>query len=166
MTREYVDNCRTRITTYTMTKIIEYEDETDAKFREEMLDILRVATFKHILLPEFEYSRNGSEVTIVTEYIKGWYCAEPLKLYDEIVLREEDYTFTDPHPSNFITCCRTFETYAIDLDSYTKKWPFQKMHDMFIRKWSQKLKAHSWMIEQIQQLKSSQTDSAREVDHP
>ena len=119
MTREYVDNMRTRITTYTITKVIEFENEDVAEHRERMLDILRVATFKHILIPEFEYSRNGSELTIVTEYIKGWYCVDKQLIWEDVVRRESEYTFDDPHPSNFITCKRELKTYAVDLDSFT-----------------------------------------------
>ena len=84
-----------------------------------MLDRLRVATFKHILLPEFEYSRDGSELTIVTEYIKGWYCNQPELIWEDVVKRESEYTFDDPQPSNFITCKREYRTYAVDLDSFT-----------------------------------------------
>ena len=119
MTREYVDDSRTRITTYTLTKVLELEHEDAAILREEMLDRLRVATFKHILIPEFEYSRDGSELTIVTEYIKGWYCKEPELIWEDVVKRESEYTFDDLQPSNFITCKRELKTYAIDLDSFT-----------------------------------------------
>lgn len=113
---------------------------------------MRNARFEWLKIPQFEYTIDGSSLTINTDYIKGWYCAEPLKLYNEIVLREESYTFTDPHPSNFITCSRTFETYAIDLDSYSEKRPFQEMHDRFIQKWLPKLRAHEWMVQQIREL--------------
>ena len=119
MTREYVDNMGTRITTYTLTKVLEFENEDAAEYRERMLDILRVATFKHILIPEFEYSRNGSELTIVTEYIKGWYCVDKQLIWEDVVRRESEYTFDDPHSSNFITCKRELKTYAVDLDSFT-----------------------------------------------
>ena len=165
MTREYVrDNLR--ILTYQLCKTTTYETEEYARNCAARLERLRTAEFNWLKIPQFEYTVDELSLTINTDYIKGWYCAEPLKLYDEIVLRKDNYTFTDPHPSNFITCSRTFETFAIDLDSYTKKWPFQDMHDRFIQKWSPKLRAHSSMIEQIQQLKSSRTDFAREVDHP
>ena len=162
MTREYVrDNLR--ILTYQLCKTTTYETEEYARNCAARLERLRTAEFNWLKIPQFEYTLDELSLTINTDYIKGWYCAEPLKLYDEIVLREGD-TFIDPHPSNFITCSRTFETFAIDLDSYTTK-P-DDMHDRFVRKWLPKLEAHSSMIEQIQQLKSSQTDSAREVDHP
>ena len=165
MTREYVrDNLR--ILSYQLCKTTTYETEEYCYNVARGLDRLKSARFEWLRVPQFEYTIDGLSLTINTDYIKGWYCAEPLKLYNEIVLREEDYTFTDPHPSNFITCSRTFETYAIDLDSYTAIRPFEEMHDRFIRKWLPKLQAHSWMIEQIQQLKSSRTDSARGVDHP
>ena len=165
MTREYVrDNLR--ILSYQLCKTTTYKTEEYCYNTAKRLDRLRNARFEWLKIPQFEYTIDGSSLTINTDYIKGWYCAEPLKLYDEIVLRKDNYTFNDPHPSNFITCSRTFETYAIDLDSYTAIRPFEEMHNRFIEKWLPKLQAHQWMIEQIQQLKSSQTDFARGVDHP
>jgi len=137
MTREYVDNMRTRITTYTLTKVIEYQNEDVAKWQEKMLDMLRVATFKHILIPEFEYSRDGSELTIVTDYIKGWYCVDKQLIWEDVVKREGEYTFNDPHPSNFITCKRELKTYAVDLDSYCHLPDFGERVAMFKGIWGE-----------------------------
>ena len=151
MTREYVrDNLR--ILSYQLCKTTTYKTEEYCYHTAKRLDRLRNARFEWLKVPQFEYTIDGSSLTINTDYIKGWYCAEPLKLYNDIVLRKESYTFNDPHPSNFITCSRTFETYAIDLDSYSEKRPFQEMHDRFIRKWLPKLEAHEWMIQQIKEL--------------
>lgn len=147
MTREYVLN--ERICSYQLYKTTTYETEEYAYNAVKRLDLLRDARFEWLKIPRFEYTIDGCSVTINTDYIKGWYCTEPLKLYDEIVLREGD-TFTDPHPSNFITCSRTLETYAIDLDSYTTK-P-DDMHDVFMRKWKNKVQSHEAMIQQLGEL--------------
>ena len=150
MTREYVLD--KRICSYQLCKTMTYISEEYAYNTTKRLDRLRNARFEWLKIPRFEYTVDGCSITVNTDYIKGWYCAEPLKLYDEIVLREEDYTFIDPHPSNFITCSRTKETYAIDLDSYTMKRPFREMHDRFMKKWNGKIRAHQWMIQQIEEL--------------
>ena len=114
MTREYASKIRDRQTTTYM-----YEEYAYRVV--DRLEKLRRARFDWIRIPQFEYRIEGCTISLTSDFIKGWYCTEPLKLYDEIVLREDDYTFSDPHPSNFITCSRTQETFAVDMEVPDRK---------------------------------------------
>jgi len=112
----YIDDHRTRITSYYLTKEITYHNENRAIKLVERLERLKTAKFNFIHIPEFKYTRDGFSVNMFSEYIKGHYCKDVRKLYNDLTSHE--WTFTDPHPSNFITCKRTGLTYAVDLDSF------------------------------------------------
>ena len=118
MTREYVDDNRTRITSYSITKVITYLDDDKARYKVSCLSMLKrkQGQFSFIHIPEFEYWLNGFELTIESDFIKGHQCVDIQQLYDDII--PHSWTFMDPHPSNFITCKKTRKTYAVDLDSF------------------------------------------------
>ena len=118
MTREYVDDNRTRITSYSITKVITYLDDDKARHKVSCLSMLKRkrSQFSFIHIPEFEYRLNGFELTIESDFIKGWQCTDVWALYQDVV--NHSWTFSDPHPSNFITCKRSLKTYAVDLDSF------------------------------------------------
>ena len=168
MTREYVDDHHSRITIYQLNKTITYEREDVAELVGQMLERLRSEDFGWLYIPEFEYRVDGCELSLCTDYIKGSYTHEPIKLYSSVVLRDSPYTFTDPHPSNFIKCKKDEKTYAIDLDSYCHVED-RDMHAVFMRKWeSYKVIGSEWVKRDLAKIESkySRTDSARGVDHP
>ena len=135
MTREYVDDHRTRITSYRFIKTTTYGNEIIAQHHAWLLDLLRKAEFDWLRIPDFEYRVDGDTLEIESDFIKGWYCGDPFSLYKDVVNRKHPFTFQDPHPQNFITCKKTQRTFAIDLDSYMLFMDRHKLHRRFIRVW-------------------------------
>lgn len=143
MTREYVDDHRTRITSYRFIKTTTYPDEIVAQHRAWQLDLLRKAEFDWLCIPDFEYRVDGDTLEIESDFIKGWYCGDPFSLYRDVVNRNHPFTFQDPNPSNFITCKKTQRTFAIDLDSYTLYMDRHRLHREFIRMWQNSMDARA-----------------------
>lgn len=116
MLNQYVDEHGTRITSYSFIKEITYPKESRAIQIEEKLLKLKTAKFDFINIPYFEFQRDGANMRIESEFIKGWYCFDIHSIYNDLI--SKDWTFYDPHPSNFITCKKTEKTYAVDLESF------------------------------------------------
>ena len=112
----YPDKDNTRLTKYSFTKQIVYTDIRTADDSVYRLSKLQEATFKYIHIPMFYYEQIGHRVTIESEFIKGYHSFEVEKIYEDCI--NSAWTFTDPHPSNFITCKQTNKIYMIDLECY------------------------------------------------
>ena len=87
--------------------------------------------FYNIVIPEFEYKVDDHILEIEMEYIKGDYMQSIHHhnvVYDELVARDGDWSWTDYSPRNFIV--KDDRIHVIDLDSYgyiefedrQKKW--------------------------------------------
>lgn len=112
----YVDGKKTRITHYSFIKEITYIDQNTALIIAKNLAQLQKTKFDFIHIPNFTFEVKDNNLTIESEFIKGWQQANLHQIYNDLI--SKDWTFTDPHPSNFITCKKTLKTYAVDLDSF------------------------------------------------
>ncbi len=87
------------------------------------LERLKQDSFNRIKVPKFSYTREGMIVIQEIEFIKGCNIAcYPKKYWDiiheDIVLRDDDWTFADFNHSNFIVPYKENTIYAVDLSSY------------------------------------------------
>ena len=84
------------------------------------LEHLKKAKFPTVKVPQFSYEVSDLVITQTCEFIKGCTLAcHPCKekvIMKEIVQREDDYTFSDYHHSNYII--KDNDLYAVDLSSY------------------------------------------------
>jgi hypothetical protein len=112
----YDDNKKTRITSYFFIKKIQYKNHDSALAIAKNLAKLQETKFDFIHVPNFTFEINGNNLTIESEFIKGWHFEHMPKIYDDLI--SKDWTFADPHPSNFITCKKTLKTYIVDFDSF------------------------------------------------
>ena len=114
-TKGYVDKIGSRVTRYSFIKIIEY-NVADVNEVVERLERLKITKFNFINIPKFTYKVYHNKLKIESEFIKGWYCLDVNSIYNDLV--NSEWTFTDPRPSNFMTCKQNNKTYALDLDSF------------------------------------------------
>jgi len=84
------------------------------------LEHLKKAKFETIKIPQFSYKVFDLTVIETCEFIKGCALACHSEREDtllrELVWREDDYTFSDYHHSNFIV--NNNDLYAVDFSSY------------------------------------------------
>lgn len=131
----YVDSMRTNIKTFTLTKIIEYQTVDHAKVVFDNLTRLRSENFNRILIPNYEYSIEDKTITIVIDYIKGFYFADTNIVIEDVVNHKSDYTFYDFHRQNYIVCENTKKSYMIDLDSYVYCPSIEERMITFNKQW-------------------------------
>ena len=105
------------IMTLTLRKEMLLDDDQEVY---ENLKRLQTENFNRIKIPKFTVERNGNILTYESEFIKG----ETLRsisdyeiMYEDLVLRDSDYSFNTFRPQNFIKDWRG-DIYAIDLDDY------------------------------------------------
>lgn len=127
----YVDKDATRVTKYSFTKQIVYSDIRTAADSAYRLSMLQEASFEHIHVPVFHYEQAGHRLTIESEFIKGYLSFDIAKVYEDCI--NSDWTFTDPHPSNFITCKQTNKIYIVDLECYEYVPDIQDRRNLWIR---------------------------------
>ena len=83
------------------------------------LDRLKTEKFYNIVVPDFTYEVVDHILTIDMDYIKGQMIQSIHHyniIYDELVERDSDYSWTDYTPENYIV--HNDRIYVIDLDSY------------------------------------------------
>ena len=122
-----VDKKHTRLTSFTIVKTILFR--YDAAEVVSNLEKLRTEKFKRIFIPDFDYSVNGNELTIESEYIKGNHI--DLRhmdiLYEDLVMHQDSHSFHDYQFCNYIV--RDDKIYAVDLDDYRKISYTERMKD-------------------------------------
>lgn len=125
------------IRTFTLTKSIEYANDQIAHTIYDNLIKLKTDRFNRVHIPEYHHTINGSIVTIVSDYIKGFYnlAAENI-IMEDVVLRKSEYTFNDYHRQNYIVCDNTNKTYMVDLESYCHFPSIRKRLEYFKRDWT------------------------------
>jgi len=107
-------------TKYTIIKEIKCKDLKVVDLVVHNLEHLKKAKFKTIKIPHFSYKISDLTIIETCEFIKG--CAlvcHPEKeniIHTELVCREDEYTFSDYHHSNFIV--NNNDLYAVDFSSY------------------------------------------------
>tara|TARA_B100001029_G_C15005519_1_gene420858 strand:+ start:321 stop:1034 length:714 start_codon:yes stop_codon:yes gene_type:complete len=98
------------------------------------LEKLQEEKFYNVVVPDFSYFINDHILSIEMDYVKGDYIRSIHHynvVYDELIERESDYSWTDYSPQNFIV--KDDRVHVIDLDSYgfiqyedrKKKWEKQ-----------------------------------------
>ena len=83
------------------------------------LERLKTEKFNNLVVPDFTYQTLDHILTIEMDYIKGAMIQSIHHyniLYDELVERDSDYSWTDYTPDNFIVL--NDRIYLIDLDAY------------------------------------------------
>ena len=83
------------------------------------LERLKTEKFNNLVVPDFTYQTLDHILTIEMDYIKGTMIQSIHHyniLYDELVERDSDYSWTDYTPDNFIVL--NDRIYLIDLDAY------------------------------------------------
>lgn len=92
----------------------------------DKLDRLKQEDFGRVLVPKFDYKVVDNDIVLEVEYIKG-YAMGSASLYrkiilDDVVNRDNDWTFDDYDFSNFVIARYHKGIYAVDLLSY-RYWP-------------------------------------------
>lgn len=80
---------------------------------------LKSEKFHNVVVPEFQYKVNDHVLEIEMEYIKGDFIRSIHHynvIYDELVERDSNYSWSDYNPQNFIV--KDDRIYVIDLDSF------------------------------------------------
>ena len=83
------------------------------------LERLKTEKFSNVVVPDFTYQTLDHILTIEMDYIKGKMIQSIHHyniIYDELVERDSDYSWTDYTPDNFIVL--DDRIYLIDLDAY------------------------------------------------
>ncbi len=114
----YIDKKFTRITTLTKTIMLfgSYDTHIDN------LQKLKTETFNRIKIPDFTFKIDDDKLIIESGYIKGHFIdySHSDIIYNDLVLKEGDYSFHDYNPSNFIINKYDNQIYAVDLDDFRK----------------------------------------------
>ena len=101
-------------------KTITYQREAQMLRVVYALEKLMTEKFPSIKIPRFDFSTEGLVLRYYAQYVKGipiskW---ELLTLYDELVERDSDHSFTDYSFGNFIK--NDDGIWAVDLNSYSE----------------------------------------------
>tara|TARA_B110000483_G_scaffold207846_1_gene253062 strand:- start:94 stop:504 length:411 start_codon:yes stop_codon:yes gene_type:complete len=126
----YVDKKKTRITTLTKT-IMLYDDY---ELYINNLQRLKTETFNRIKIPKFSFKLDDGELIIESEYIKGLFIdySHSDIIYNDLVLKEGDYSFHDYNFTNFKINKFDNQIYAIDLDDF-QKVDFRRRRENWIK---------------------------------
>lgn len=102
----------------TITKEITCDSKKHVDLVVDNLEKLKKDKFERIKVPQFFYEVSGLTITETCEFIKGHFLTPKYEriVLNELVKRENDYTFADYHYRNFIVKNR--DIYSIDLSSY------------------------------------------------
>lgn len=123
---------------FTITKEITCDSKEHVDLVVDNLEKLKKDKFERIKVPQFFYEVSGLTITETCEFIKGHFLTPKYEhiVLNELVKRENDYTFGDYNYRNFIV--RKNNIYSIDLCSYAY------IPDRFLRN-------HSWVNRQTYQ---------------
>jgi len=112
---------------FSITKIITYDDHEQLKYYSNLYSLLKEDTdFGDIKVPKFDFEVNDTDLIVKSEYIKGrqWQADDFWLNYDlianNLVMRENDYSFKDYDPTNFIAETNTNQIYYVDFEGYDK----------------------------------------------
>ena len=85
------------------------------------LNRLKEENFNRIKIPNFTYSVDNNIVSCSIDFIKGLYVStseQRTLIYQDVVCRDSDWTFSDYRDANFIIQEGTGDIFAIDFQSY------------------------------------------------
>ena len=131
------------IMSLTLRKEMLFADGLDQHEVYENLEKLQSENFNRIKIPKFTVKWDGNLLIYESEFIKG----ETLRsisdyeiMYEDLVLRDSDYSFNTFRPQNFIKVWRG-DIYAIDLDDY-KRIPLEDR----IGKWERSMRYYGHVV--------------------
>jgi hypothetical protein len=107
--------------TCSMTKNIDCQELYDIEVILNKLERLKNDNFNRVKIPKFYYNVDGNTISYTCEFIKGIYAITPQQrsiIYEDIVLKDSNWSFCDYYYSNFIVENQTQDIYAIDFQSY------------------------------------------------
>ena len=141
--------CDPVLTTFTLTKKTECRTIEEFDVIIERLDRLKNENFNRVLIPKFDYTIEDNKIIQNIEFIKGYTVATfhpkySKILYEDVVRRKSDWTFTDFSFMNFIVHKVTHQIYAVDFLSFE----YCPSMDYREKKWQMKLKEdyENWKI--------------------
>ena len=114
----------TGIVSFKIVKEINYINENIATEKELDYEHLQNETFNRVHIPDFSFKRKNSSIIYESDYIKGTQICEHNKqkykniIFEDIVKKRSNYSFTSYHRTNFIVEEYTNRIYYIDLDDY------------------------------------------------
>jgi len=117
---------KTGIVSFKIIKEIDYLNEDITKEKYNDFTHLKNKTFNRIHIPEFTFKKNNKSLSYTSDYVKGIQIHEHIKekykkiIYEDLVMRKDDYSFTGYGLENFIIENYTKRLYYIDLDDYRK----------------------------------------------
>ena len=117
---------KTGIVSFKIIKEIDYLNEDITKEKYNDFTHLKNKTFNRIHIPEFTFKKNNESLSYTSDYIKGTQIHEHIKekykkiIYEDLVMRNDNYSFTGYGLENFIIEDYTKRLYYIDLDDYRK----------------------------------------------
>ena len=103
----------------TLKKEMEFSTVSQLEKVVKNLERLKTEKFSNVVVPDFTYQTLDHILTIEMDYIKGKMIQSIHHyniIYDELVERDSDYSWTDYTPDNFIVL--DDRIYLIDLDAY------------------------------------------------
>ena len=86
-----------------------------------IINNVNTLSYDRIKIPNMKYERNGDQLVINSQYIKGTILKPrvhtPFRsmIFEDFVLSENEYSVTDYHPRNFIIQDKTFDLYYVDI---------------------------------------------------
>lgn len=110
---------------FSITKIITYVDNEHYKYYKKLYSLLEEDTnFGDIKVPKFNFEFTDTELIVKSQYIKGrqwqdddlWHNSE--LVFNNLVLKDGEYSFKDYNPHNFISESETDDLYYVDFEGY------------------------------------------------
>ncbi len=134
-------NCDFVSTRFTLIKKTKFRTTEEFDAIIEKLDRLKNENFNRVLIPQFDYTIEGNKIVQNIQFIKGYTVATfhpkySKILYEDVVRRKSDWTFTDFSFMNFIVHKVTNQIYAVDFLSFE----YCPSIDYREKKWKSKLK--------------------------
>lgn len=110
---------------FSITKIISYDDKENLKYYKNLYSLLKEDNdFGDIKVPKFDFEFTDTELIVKSQYIKGrqwqdddlWHNSK--LVFDNLVLKDGDYSFKDYNAHNFISESETDDLYYVDFEGY------------------------------------------------
>lgn len=116
----------TGIVSFKIIKEIDYINIETANQKYNDFTHLRNKNFNRVHVPDFTFKKNNTTLSYTSDFIKGAQITQSSKnkykdiIYEDLVNRNDDYSFTSYGLTNFIIEEHTNRIYYIDLDDYRK----------------------------------------------
>ena len=108
---------------FTLVKQFDCYTKENLDLMVDKLDRLKNEDFNRIHIPDFKYRVEGNTISYDTAFVKGYGVGTLIPdfsniVYEDIVQRDSDWTFTDYGMPNFIVEYKTDRIFAVDFQSY------------------------------------------------